>query len=1278
MNKNTIRKIALTLIFALLIISLIPTTASAQQDEKETFAELSIKIKAIQTARQIENYISENPGKTLKDLQNDTVFQKIAVQPVGKTGYTAVHEHGTLINRFHKNPGIVDTDLHELKGKLPDFWKILSQNQGGKEAKGTYTWEEPDGSIKQKYMYITVVQTKTADGIDLSVAATTYMDEFEERTIKREKELKQKQILLSYSERVTQKIEDIAQAYKTGILSPAMTAEIKKLFEQSEHEYRSEHLDMHVLLLDKSHTKKDGTACDWIVTLADSEKPGHIINESKESASIIKPTQLIGDSGHLKFTKNNETWLGAYERLNIKDKELYTITVIPEKNLYSLEEPEPHQEKVRKLNIAYIILALIGILIFVFLLFSIPKEEKTGKIAARFRLLLITAILYLTAYSARLNTLNLETGTYLTRLTFTLILFFMFYFALLIFSISGREIKKTHLYLMHALTIPLGLSILLTGLFIDKTVTNPETLDKYNTLNIIYGSLFPVIPIIISLLILIPLLLTAANYLKHKKHGQKLPAYLTLLCIISFLPIPFSTLLPDASYLHISCLICPTAMIIIIAAALFKTGQLKQKTNVTMAMLLISVILVSALFVYSAYQTSENMKSAAVQHYERQQMLIAKQTANSIELYTALVIENAEVTARHPDMSSEDHKKIEDALKRMYERLSPSSESLILTRLDRNGTLLVKYAKTEESRKKGIGTDITETKPDKNDIKEVIKTHKTRISEPFMCRIARTPVITILVPIFKDNEFDGILRVTIFIDESTTKKYITPINSGTTGHASLIISGMEFSSKAHEKEETPALHPYDNQDILEKIEKGEHNTIKHTTPPAEENAKPETMLTTYYPITIRDRNWGIIIEMPRDEAYACIQNNLNRIWYSTIGIIIFIIIIGIIFSSLLTKSLRQQVDDKTWELKNFNTKLEDIVKKRTEQLNQKTTELETLNAHLGKEVEKKTREITERLRKEEKTTKSILYILEKQKRINDLLEKSREETEQKNKELTKAENALKKEKQNVEKKVIDRTKELKKEKEHVELLLDQKTQFVNQLSHDLRTPLTPMLTLLPVAIRYTKDKDTKHDLETILRNAKYLKRLVSNTLNLARLQNNALKFTPENTDISQTIKDVIDANKTTFEKNSIKVVNNTKRNTYAWTDPLRTREIIENLQMNSVKFMSEGGTLTFSAAKTINHLTISVSDTGIGIEKDKLKKIFEEFYKADESRHNIGGSGLGLSICKRMVEKMNGKIWAESKGKNTGSTVSFTLPLQPSAAEQTISENITTNRAGGR
>lgn len=140
-------------------------------------SEKSIQQKAEDVAKQVEIYLKINP-KTLKSLQKDPYFQSISVQPVEETGYTALTNMKTAVSVFHKQPNIVNLDLHTLEAKLPDFWKIMKLSLGGKPSSGYYDWLEPNGTIRKKYMYITPIKASTSDGVAMTVAATTYIDEF--------------------------------------------------------------------------------------------------------------------------------------------------------------------------------------------------------------------------------------------------------------------------------------------------------------------------------------------------------------------------------------------------------------------------------------------------------------------------------------------------------------------------------------------------------------------------------------------------------------------------------------------------------------------------------------------------------------------------------------------------------------------------------------------------------------------------------------------------------------------------------------------------------------------------------------------------------------------------------------------------------------------------------------------------------------------------------------------------------------------------------------------
>lgn len=133
--------------------------------------EKMIQEKAQDVARQIEIYMKSHNQKSIAALANDSRLKEIAVQKVGETGYTAVHNNRG-INYFHVNPQIVGTDLHALTAKLPDFVKIMDAGLE-KPANGYYDWRDADGKVRPKYMFTTPVE-----GTNAVVAATTYIDEF--------------------------------------------------------------------------------------------------------------------------------------------------------------------------------------------------------------------------------------------------------------------------------------------------------------------------------------------------------------------------------------------------------------------------------------------------------------------------------------------------------------------------------------------------------------------------------------------------------------------------------------------------------------------------------------------------------------------------------------------------------------------------------------------------------------------------------------------------------------------------------------------------------------------------------------------------------------------------------------------------------------------------------------------------------------------------------------------------------------------------------------------
>ena len=260
-------------------------------------------------------------------------------------------------------------------------------------------------------------------------------------------------------------------------------------------------------------------------------------------------------------------------------------------------------------------------------------------------------------------------------------------------------------------------------------------------------------------------------------------------------------------------------------------------------------------------------------------------------------------------------------------------------------------------------------------------------------------------------------------------------------------------------------------------------------------------------------------------------------------------------------------------------------------------------------------------------------------------------TERKNAEmeLQKAHEELKELNRDLERKVEERTKQLQQ-------VLAQKDEFINQLGHDLKNPLGPLVSLVPLLEKRESDPRYKEMLTVINRNVGYMRNLVTKTLELARLNSPNTKFDFKEMNLSDAVKNVIDANQFMFQETHIEVINNIPDNIILNADYLRMEELFNNLLTNAVKYSNDAGTVVIDVVDQPDTVTVSIKDSGIGITAEQLDHVFDEFYKADGSRHDFDSSGLGMPICKRIVEKHGGRIWAESDGLGKGSTFYFTIP----------------------
>jgi signal transduction histidine kinase/DNA-binding response OmpR family regulator len=238
----------------------------------------------------------------------------------------------------------------------------------------------------------------------------------------------------------------------------------------------------------------------------------------------------------------------------------------------------------------------------------------------------------------------------------------------------------------------------------------------------------------------------------------------------------------------------------------------------------------------------------------------------------------------------------------------------------------------------------------------------------------------------------------------------------------------------------------------------------------------------------------------------------------------------------------------------------------------------------------------------------------------------------------------------------------------VQQLLKQKDQFVNQLGHDLKTPLTPLVALLPMLSKRTQDEKSREILNVAMDNVRYMRKLVEKTLSLARLNSSAVHFDIDDVDLLVESRNIVAAMGPIISENQLSVQNNITEPTAVRADIVHLREVFHNIISNATKHTPPGGSITLAAQKQDDGFVhVSITDTGSGMTAEQLDRVFLEFYKADESRHDRGSIGLGLSICQCIVKRHGGEIWASSPGIEEGTTITFSLP-GPDAAPSPASE----------
>jgi PAS domain S-box-containing protein len=222
-----------------------------------------------------------------------------------------------------------------------------------------------------------------------------------------------------------------------------------------------------------------------------------------------------------------------------------------------------------------------------------------------------------------------------------------------------------------------------------------------------------------------------------------------------------------------------------------------------------------------------------------------------------------------------------------------------------------------------------------------------------------------------------------------------------------------------------------------------------------------------------------------------------------------------------------------------------------------------------------------------------------------------------------------------------------------------KDKFFSIISHDLRSPLSGIMSILEMIVadyESLEEDELRNILSEAAKSSKNTFILMENLLEWARLQTGKMNFDPQNISLTSVLGSIRDLYAQKLKEKEIKLNFNLEPEYFAFADQQMTESVLRNLISNAIKFTPESGLILVSFTTSESDILIKVKDTGVGMDENQISKLFKlEMTQSSVGTSGERGTGLGLILCKELVEKQNGKIWVESK-VNVGSTFFFTLP----------------------
>ncbi|MBK7627576.1 MAG: PAS domain S-box protein [Bacteroidales bacterium] len=691
---------------------------------------------------------------------------------------------------------------------------------------------------------------------------------------------------------------------------------------------------------------------------------------------------------------------------------------------------------------------------------------------------------------------------------------------------------------------------------------------------------------------------------------------------------------------------------------------------------LVKILLIPLLCVFFAslfYSAYRDVKQSSLKEFNAEQFALAKQASRGIEGFfiyyqrELLFLSDLNYIA---DLNDQGRRLLEA----FY--LSHSDQIEAITIVDSKGILRYTFPYNNSA----LNQDIS----GQSHIKEIMHTQKPTVSDVFTA-VQGFEAIAYHIPIIKDSIYKGSIAILIPL-EKLGRRYIENIKTKDTGFGWLI-SEKEVTLYHPDEEVTGKMASElfeDSQDLTYLIKRtkneSEGTAVCSIKSYSDRDNKEVSTLIAFYRVSLGNTFWTILISTPEKEIYRTLKSFRNRLYI--ISLIIAVVILTFFYlsfkaSAVLMEEKKRKALEKVisesekrfrviFELSpagiiliDKNGTIIEVNSAFCETLGYSREEVIGNNIRLfaapenNGEIEQNIQNIlsgktlkheVSNFRKDGTTCvvsiyETMILLPDGQPGIltvsNDITDKKKAQTE------------------------LIAAKEKAEESDRL------KSAFLANISHELRTPLNAIMGFSNLIAETSTDEETVTNSNIIYRSGQHLLSLVEDIFDTAIIETGQIKIHNEKTDIvaiMNEVKDIIHGEILKEEKTGINLnLNLTYMPDYKYiiTDGRKVKQVLINLLRNALKFTDQGY-IEFGFSKPENQqenmLQFYVRDTGIGIDKKDHEVIFNTFRQLDDTHsRKFGGMGIGLSISKKLIEKMGGKIWIVSE-KGAGSEFFFTLP----------------------